>query len=44
MTMNLARYFNAWFKNERHHSICAFLIQHMTKLGAILVMHQAKSN
>ena len=31
-------------KNERHHSICSFLIKHMTKLGAMLVKHKAKSS
>ena len=44
MTTNLAESFNAWLRNERHHSICSFIIEHMTKLGAMLVQHKAESN
>ena len=44
MTTNLVESFNAWLRNERHHSICSFLIEHMTKLGAMLVRHKAESN
>ena len=44
MTTNLAESFNAWLRNERHHSICSFIIEHMTKLGAMLVKHKAESN
>ena len=44
MTTNLVESFNAWLRNERHHSICSFIIEHMTKLGAMLVQHKAESN
>ena len=44
MTTNLAESFNAWLRNERHHSICSFIIKHMTKSGAMLVKHKAESN
>ena len=44
MTTNLAESFNVWLRNERHHSICSFIIKHMTKLGAMLVKHIAESN
>ena len=44
MTTNLVESFNAWLRDERHHSICSFLIKHITKLGAMLVKHKAKSN
>ena len=43
MTTNLTESFNAWLRDERHHSI-RFLIKHMTKLGVILVKHKAESN
>ena len=44
MTTNLSESFNAWLRNERHHSIYSFIIEHMTKLGAMLVKHKAESN
>ena len=44
MTTNLAEFFNAWLRNERQHSICSFIIEHMTNLGAILVPHKTQSN
>ena len=44
ITTNLAESFNAWLRNERHHSTCSFIIEHMTKLGAMLVQHKAESN
>ncbi|RVW82818.1 hypothetical protein CK203_051180 [Vitis vinifera] len=44
MTTNLAESFNAWLKNERHHSICTFLMEHMAKLGSMLVKHKEESN
>ena len=44
MTTNLAESFNAWLRNKRHHSICSFIIEHMTKLGAMLVKHKAESS
>ena len=44
ITNDLAESFNAWLKNERHQSICSFIIEHMTKLGEILVKHKAESN
>ena len=44
MTTNLAESFNAWLWNERHHSICNFLLEHMSKLGSMFVKHKEKSN
>ena len=44
MTTNLTESLNAWLKNERHHSICTFLIEHITKLRAMLVKHKANSS
>ncbi|RVW20025.1 hypothetical protein CK203_113603 [Vitis vinifera] len=44
MTTNLAESFNAWLRNERHHSICTFLMEHMAKLGSMLVKHKEESN
>ena len=43
MTTNLAKSFNAWLKNERHHSICTFLMEYMIKLGGMLVKHKDDS-
>ena len=37
MTTNLVQSFNAWLRNERYHSICSFIVEHITKLGAILI-------
>ena len=37
MTKNLVESFNAWLKNECHHSICTFFMDHMIKLGSMLV-------
>ena len=44
MTTNVAKSFNAWLKNERHHSICSFLVERMTKLGVMLVKHKVEIN
>ena len=44
MTTNLVESFNDWLRDERHHSICSFLVKHMTKLSAMLVRHKAESN
>ena len=44
MTTNLAESFNAWLRHERHHSICNFLMEHMAKLGSMLVKHKEQSN
>ena len=44
MTTNVAESFNTWLKNERHHSICNFLVEHMTKLGAMFVKNKAEIN
>ena len=44
MTTNLAKSFNAWLRDERHHSICSFLVNRMTKLGVMLVRHKVESN
>ena len=41
---NLAESFNAWLKNEPHNSICSFLIEHMIKLGVMLVKHKEELN
>ena len=43
MTTNLAESFNALLKNEQHHSICTFLMEHMIKLGGMLVKHKDES-
>ena len=32
MTTNLAMSFNAWLRDERHHFICSFLIEHYKKV------------
>ena len=37
MATNLAESFNAWLRNECHHSIYNFNIERITKLGAMLV-------
>ena len=44
MTTNLVESFNAWLRDERHYSICSFLIEHITKLGATLVKNKDESN
>ena len=44
MTTNLAESFNVWLRHERHHSICNFLMEHMAKLGSMLVKHKEQSN
>ncbi|KAL6326080.1 hypothetical protein AAG906_000955 [Vitis piasezkii] len=43
MTTNLAESFNVWLWNERHHSICNFLLEHMSKLASMLVKHKEES-
>ena len=43
MTTNLAESFNAWLRYERHHSICNFLLEHMSKLASMLVKHKEES-
>ena len=43
MTTNLAESFNAWLRIKRHHSICNFLLDHMSKLASMLVKHQEES-
>ena len=40
MTTNPAESFNAWLRNERHHSIFNFLMEQMAKLGSMLVKHK----
>ena len=32
--------FNYWLKHEWHHNICVFFIEHMDKLGSLLVEHK----
>ena len=44
MTTNLAESFNAWLQIERHHSICNFLLEHMSKLNSMFVKHKEESN
>ena len=44
MITNLVESFNAWLRDEQHHSICSFLVEYMTKLGAMLVRHKVESN
>ena len=44
MTTNLAESFNACLQNEKHHYICNFLLEHMSKLGSMLVKHKEESN
>ena len=44
MTINLVESFNAWLRNKRHHSICNFLLEHVSKLGYMLVKHKEESN
>ena len=43
MTTSLAESFNAWLRNERHHSICNFLLEHISKLASMLVKHKEES-
>ncbi|RVW30634.1 hypothetical protein CK203_041042 [Vitis vinifera] len=40
MTSNLAESFNSWLRHEQHHNICVFFIEHMDKLGSLLVEHK----
>ena len=40
MTTNLAESFTAWLKNESHHSICTFMMEHIIKLSGMLVKHK----
>ena len=44
MNTNLAESFNAWLRNERHHSIGNFLMEHIAKLDSMLVKHKGESN
>ena len=44
MTTNLTESFNAWLRNERHHFICSFIIEHITKLRVMLVKHKQEAN
>ncbi|RVW66338.1 hypothetical protein CK203_066281 [Vitis vinifera] len=44
MTTNLVELFNSWLRNERHHSICNFLMDHMAKLGSMLIKHKEELN
>ena len=43
MMKNLVESYNAWLKNERHHSICTFFKDHVIKLGGLLVKHKDES-
>ena len=43
MTKNIVESFHAWLKNEHHHFICTFLMDHMIKLGDLLVRHKEES-
>ncbi|KAL6342275.1 hypothetical protein AAG906_006904 [Vitis piasezkii] len=40
MTSNLVESFNSWLRHERHHNICVFFIEHMDKLGSLLVEYK----
>ena len=40
MKTNLTESFNAWLKNERHHSIYTFMMEHIIKLRGMLVKHK----
>ena len=44
MTTNLAELFNVWLRHERHHFIFNFLMEHMAKLGSMLVKQKEQSN
>ena len=44
ITTNLVESFNVWLRDEQHHSIYSFLIEHITKLSVMFVKHKAKSN
>ena len=39
----LVESFNAWLKNERHHSMDTFFMEHMIKLCGMLVKHKESS-
>ena len=43
MITNLVESFNAWLKNERHHSIYTFMMEHIIKLDGMLVKHKEES-
>ena len=43
MTKNLAESFHAWLKNKHRHSICTFFMDHMIKIGGMLVKHKEES-
>ena len=43
MKTNLAESFYAWLKNEHHHSICTFMMEHIIKLGGMLVKQKEES-
>ena len=43
MTTNLVELFNAWMKNECHHSVCTFMMEHIIKLDGMLVKHKEDS-
>ena len=40
MTSNQIESFNSWLRHERHHNICVFFIEHMDKLGSLLVEYK----
>lgn len=43
ITTNLAESLNDWLRNDHHRSICDFLMEHMAKLGAMLIKHKEES-
>ena len=43
MTSNLVKSFNACLKNECHHLICTFIMEHVIKLYGMLVKHKEES-
>ena len=43
MTTSFDESFTVWLKDERHYSICNFIMEHMIKLGAMVVKHKEES-
>ena len=42
MKSNLAESFNLWVRIECHHNICVFFIEHIDKVGTLLVDHESQ--
>ena len=43
MTTNFDESFTVWLRDERHYSICHFMMEHMDKLAAMLVKNKEES-